>query len=57
MKEEPSEQNTTDITTTVKTEPEEVEDEGETVDLPMSMDGMLDVRIKEEATDEQSEFM
>lgn len=59
VKEEPAEEGSAaDVGATIKTEPVEAEEEddgmGEGPDIPLQMDAMLDVRIKEEATDEQS---
>lgn len=54
MKEEPAE----DVAATVKKEPLDAEEDdmGEGADISLQMDALLDVRIKEEATDEQSEL-
>lgn len=56
VKEEPKEENPTDVPTAVKTEPDDPPDDSEEPDLPIKIDDMLDVRIKEEAT-EQSELL
>uniref|UniRef100_A0A0P4W3Y1 C2H2-type domain-containing protein n=1 Tax=Scylla olivacea TaxID=85551 RepID=A0A0P4W3Y1_SCYOL len=57
VKEEPKEEDTANIPTTVKIEPEDPQEDSEMPDLPIKIDDMLDVRIKEEATDEQSELL
>lgn len=61
VKEEPAEQGGGgDAAPAVKMEPADTKQEDETDeegDLPLQLDALLDVRIKEEATDEQSELL
>ncbi|MPC34032.1 Gastrula zinc finger protein XlCGF42.1 [Portunus trituberculatus] len=57
VKEEPREEDATDAQPTVKTEPEDPPEDSEVPELAIKIDDMLDVRIKEEATDEQSELL